>query len=438
MTRSFGWLKKTPQISTDIKIAAIDDFALKKRHNYGTVLIDAKDHRIVDMIESRDKEDVTEWLCSFRNIEIFTRDGSSSYAVSISDSHPDALQIMDRFHILLHLTDYGKDYINRTVKAAEPIESEEITQKNIPHFETTHDKIMAAKALKKQDKTYVEISNELFVSEMTARKYVNISEEEAEKYKRKTDLQRSEESADAKEKMFNEIHLLHEQGLTNVAISRRLGTTEVTVSRYLKLSEPPRRAYNSQRKREKIEPFIPRINELGEQGYKNKEIVRILKAEGCTCGDSYIGKIITEQRKLRFAAPKKKVPRKALISLLYRSLDKVTDLSEDDLRKMIERYPMLEVLYDLTRSFKEILFSKKSELLESWLDTAEASGIPELKSFANGIRQDLEATKAGIKYSYSNGIAEGNVNKIKMIKRRMYGRCSFELLRAAVLLNQNG
>lgn len=75
MTRSFGWLKKTPQISTDIKIAAIDDFALKKRHNYGTVLIDAKEHRIVDIIESRDKEDVTEWLCSFRNIEIFTRDG---------------------------------------------------------------------------------------------------------------------------------------------------------------------------------------------------------------------------------------------------------------------------------------------------------------------------------------------------------------------------
>lgn len=199
---------------------------------------------------------------------------------------------MDRFHILLHLTDYGKDYINRTVKAAEPIESEEITQEDIPHFETTYDKLMAAKALKKQDKTYVEISNELFVSEMTARKYVNISEEEAEKYKRKTALQRSEESANAKEKMFNEIHLL--------------------------------------------------------------------------------------------------------------------------------------------------LFSKKSELLESWLDTAEASGIPELKSFANGIRQDPEATKAGIKYSYSNGIAEGNVNKIKMIKRRMYGRCSFELLRAAVLLNQNG
>ena len=116
----------------------------------------------------------------------------------------------------------------------------------------------------------------------------------------------------------------------------------------------------------------------------------------------------------------------------------MSDLSEDDLQKMIERYPMLEVLYDLTRRFKEILFSKKAELLEVWLDAAETGGISELKSFANGIRQDLEATKAGIKYSYSNGIAEGNVNKIKMIKRRMYGRCSFELLRAAVLLNQNG
>lgn len=390
------------------------------------------------MLESREKEDVTEWLRSYQDIEIFTRDGSSSYAVSISDSHPNALQIMDRFHILFHLTDYGKNFINRTVKASEPIEDEEFKQEDIPHFETTYDKIMAAKALKIQGESITSISEQLFISEMTVRKYIKMKEEDAEKFNAETRLQRSEKSANAKEQLFKEIHLLHGQGLTQVAISRKLNVARSTVSDYLKLSEPPRRAYNSQRRREKIEPFIPRITELGEQGYKNKEIVRILKAEGCTCGDSYIGKIITEQRKLRFAAPKKKVPRKALISLLYRSLDKVSDLSEDDLQKMIERYPMLEVLYDLTRRFKEILFSKKAELLEVWLNAAETGGIFELKSFANGIRQDLEATKAGIKYSYSNGIAEGNVNKIKMIKRRMYGRCSFELLRAAVLLNQNG
>ncbi|MBR6101349.1 MAG: hypothetical protein IKP95_02880 [Ruminococcus sp.] len=72
------------------------------------------------------------------------------------------------------------------------------------------------------------------------------------------------------------------------------------------------------------------------------------------------------------------------------------------LLKIIERYPLLGEFYDYIRGFKEIVFSKKAELLEAWLDTAEGSGIPELISFVNGIRQDLEATKAAIKYPYSN------------------------------------
>ena len=411
---------------------------MKKRHRYGTVLIDVLNQRVVDLIESREKDDVAEFLKKYPDIKILVRDGSSTYAAAISEALPDALQIMDRFHILMHLTDYCKDFINKTVKANEPIEYENITPVIIPEFETKYDKIMAAKALKEQGKSFIEISNDLFISEMTARKYVNMNEQEAAKYRRKTQDQHSEESANSKQKLFDEIHLLHKQGLTNVAISRKVGTTEATVSNYLKLNEPPLRAYNSQRKRAKIEPFLPRINELGMQGLKNKEIIQIIKREGCKCGDSYISKNITEQRKLRFAPPKKKVQRKALISLLYRSLDKVKGLTEEDLEKIIERYPQLEELYNFVRSFKEILFSRKSELLEAWLDTAEGSEIPELHSFVKGIRQDLEATKAAIKYLYSNGISEGNVNKIKMIKRRMFGRCSFELLRAAVLLGQMG
>ena len=438
MTAFFVSLKKTPQISDELEIAALDDFALKKRHRYGTILINAVTHKVVDMIESREKDDVIKWLKKYRNIKIFTRDGSSTYAAAMTEALPDALQVMDRFHILMHLTDSCKKFINRTIKSSEPVECESISVNDIPQFETKYDKIMYAKALYDQGKSFAKISDELYIDISTVRQYVRISEQEAEKYRRKTGEQHSEESANAKEKMFYEIHKLHEQGITQAAISRIIGTTEVTVSKYLKRSEPPRHAYNSQRKKEKIEPFIQRINELGMQALKSKEIVRIIKSEGCTCSENYIRKNITEQRKLRFAPPKRKVPRKALISLLYNSMDKVKDLREEDLAEIIERYPLLGEFYEYVRSFKEILFSKKAELLEAWLDTAEGSGIPELISFVNGIRQDFEATKAAIEYPYSNGIAEGNVNKVKVAKRRMFGRCSFELLRAVVLNCQLG
>ena len=438
MTAFFVSLKKTPQINDELEIAALDDFALKKRHRYGTILINAVTHRVVDMIESREKDDVIKWLKKYRNIKIFTREGSSTYAAAMTEALPNALQVMDRFHILMHLTDSCKKFINRTVKANEPIECEDNTSVVILEFETKYDRIMAAKALKIQGKSIKSISEHLFISEMTVRKYIKMKDDEIAKFNTKTKLQRSEESANAKEQLFNEIHLLHEQGFTQVAISNKLGVATSTVSDYLKLREPPRRAYNSQRRKEKIEPFIQRINELGMQGSKSKEIVRIIKSEGCTCSENYIRKNITEQRKLRFAPPKRKVPRKALISLLYISMDKVKDLREEELAEIIERYPLLGEFYEYVRSFKEILFSKKAELLEAWLDTAERSGIPELISFVNGIRQDFEATKAAIEYPYSNGIAEGNVNKVKVAKRRMFGRCSFELLRAVVLNCQLG
>ena len=60
--------------------------------------------------------------------------------------------------------------------------------------------------------------------------------------------------------------------------------------------------------------------------------------------------------------------------------------------------------------------------------------IPEIDSFLNGIERDFEAVKNGIKYDYNNGLAEGSVNKIKVIKRIMYGRCSFDILKQKVLL----
>ena len=81
-------LKKTPQIKSELVIAALDDFALKKRHRYGTILINAETHKVVDMIESREKDDVIKWLKKYPNIKIFTRDGSSTYAAAMTMSHP--------------------------------------------------------------------------------------------------------------------------------------------------------------------------------------------------------------------------------------------------------------------------------------------------------------------------------------------------------------
>ena len=90
----------------------------------------------------------------------------------------------------------------------------------------------------------------------------------------------------------------------------------------------------------------------------------------------------------------------------------------------------------LTKEFCNVLFSNNPAKLDEWINEAQKYDIPELQTFINGIKKDLTAVKNGIIYSYNNGLAEGSVNKIKVIKRIMYGRNSFELLKAKVLFGE--
>ena len=83
----------------------VDDFALRKRFSYGTVMVDLESHRIIDLIPSRETADVAKWLATFPNIEVVSRDGASTYASAATDSHPEAVQVSDRFHLIKGLSE---------------------------------------------------------------------------------------------------------------------------------------------------------------------------------------------------------------------------------------------------------------------------------------------------------------------------------------------
>jgi transposase len=94
----------------------IDDFATKKGRKYGSMLVDLKSNRIIDMIETRDVEPVTEWLKSYPNIELVSRDGSIEYKKAIEAAHPAATHVSDRFHLLKNLTEYALEYLKKHLK----------------------------------------------------------------------------------------------------------------------------------------------------------------------------------------------------------------------------------------------------------------------------------------------------------------------------------
>lgn len=122
-----------------------------------------------------------------------------------------------------------------------------------------------------------------------------------------------------------------------------------------------------------------------------------------------------------------------MLKLLYNKVDKISGLTQDITMKVYKREPMFEKIITLVEKFRDILKSKKIELLEEWLIVASKLEISELNSFINGLMRDIDAVRNAIKYDYNNGLAEGKINKIKVTKRIMYGRCGFELLKKKLL-----
>ena len=120
--------------------------------------------------------------------------------------------------------------------------------------------------------------------------------------------------------------------------------------------------------------------------------------------------------------------------MLYKEINAVKNITKEIFEKITTLFQKANIIYNIVKEFKDIMFSKKEDKIDKWIDKTKKYKIPEMDSFINGIERDLEAVKNGIKYNYNNGLAEGSVNKIKVIKRIMYGRCSFNLLKQKVLL----
>ena len=114
----------------------------------------------------------------------------------------------------------------------------------------------------------------------------------------------------------------------------------------------------------------------------------------------------------------------------------ITTITAKQYEQALKKYPTLSGLYALVKDFYGAIFSKKPEKIDSWIESAKKYDIPELQTFVEGLLKDLQAIKNGITYPYNNGLAEGSVNKIKVIKRIMYGRSSFDLLKAKVLFHE--
>lgn len=360
-------------------------------------MVDIDTHRVIDLLASREVEDVSEWLKGYPNLKIVSRDGSVSYKSAIEQAGMDIKQVSDRFHLLKGLTDAAKKFISRLLAANFTLPTE------ASHYDGKPAGDYWDKPVKEDAPTAEHNAN-----------------------------------VEKKKKMVERVRELRKQGFNRGEIAGMVGIHRTTVSRYLKEDFNPVSPCYHTAVPSKIKPYASDIKNMLSEGKTFKQISTAIREKGYDGSDSTVRMFATRERRLMKEAALQggngeKIERKWLISLLYRPIDKVSSLSEGQLDRIIGQYPVIGRVYDAVSGFKQTLFGKNDLELDKWIEETQELEIDELNSFINGIKKDIQAVKNAILLDYNNGLAEGSVNKLKVVKRIMYGRNSFELLKGKLL-----
>jgi len=432
-------------------MVCIDDFAIKKRESYGTIMVDIESHRVIDLIPSRECEDVVEWLKTYPNLKIVSRDGSITYHNAITKAHPKAVQVSDRFHILKNLTSYCKEFLMKYFKAkiiiTVPKKPElDVTVSSELYVSnkklTLAEKLNQALSMLAEGLSKKQLCKQLNMDIRTLNRLIGMNEEARIQYVRSSvDLSHGQKVL-KKQELINAVKDMHKRKFSIRSISKELQLSRQTVKRYLNESVTAIHGSYSVKRKSILDPYLNEINELIDRGIALTAIEAKIRQVGYKGSSSTLRtyaaglkRLIQNTYNANNITPENTelVERKLLIKLLFKQVGKVKGLDSDCLDRVNSQYPRYKDLIDIVNEFRKMLLDKNVGMIEQWVHRASGLNIRELTSFINGITRDITAVKNAIKYDYNNGLAEGSVNKLKVIKRIMYGRNSFEMLRKKLL-----
>lgn len=242
--------------------------------------------------------------------------------------------------------------------------------------------------------------------------------------------------------LYDQVHLLHQQGMSIHALAEQMNVARNTVRRYLRMEDGLVVAQRP-RKASILDPYYDYILKRWQDGCHNGELIfREIRERGYRGSVTNVRAMTTRLRKSLPAMihPPKHAKQgensyspRELRWLLAKKPKDLSSEEREDLSRLLANSEEVSLVYSFVQSFLQMLRSRQHERLRGWLDEAKASGIKELQSFVIGIELDYDAVSAGFRFHWSQGQVEGNVNRLKTLKRQMYGRAGFALLRQRVL-----
>jgi Transposase len=236
-----------------------------------------------------------------------------------------------------------------------------------------------------------------------------------------------------------DVHRMLAEGRTQAQITLDLGLSRGTVRRFARAAGPEELMVNDGTGRQPsiLDEHAAYLRERWNSGCTNAaQLWQELRDRGYPGGPTYVRQYLARYRGNAAPEPKPTVPKvKAVTSWIMTSPGNLADADKASLEAILAASPELAVVAESVRAFAAIMNKRRGrKLLEPWMTAAEATGEPVLRSFVTGLRADHDAVTNGLSLRWSSGSVEGHVNRIKMLKRQMYGRAGPDLLRRRILL----
>lgn len=367
-----------------VPVLGVDDFAFRKGRRYGTVLIDMSTRRPVDIFGGRDGADLAAWLDRHGEVTVICRDRSGGYGEGARRGAPQAIQVGDRFHLWQNLG----QAVEKTVNARRAHLGDPVTVTSQPP-----DVRQPAAELK-------------IITRMRGH--------------------------------YEAVQELQAQGMSKAAIGRKLGLHQATMRKFVAAASVDDLIARTQQRTHLVDPYTGHLHQRWHEGERNAtQLFREIRQLGYPGGELAVQRYLRQFRRSRGHAPRPAGKPPTVRQVTSWIMTRPSDLDSRDaarLRRIRRRDPSLDRLARHVRAFADMMTGRHGDRLDAWITAVEHDTLPPLAAFATNLRRDHDAVTAGLTLPWSSGPVEGNINRLKMLKRQMFGRASLELLRKRVLL----
>lgn len=417
---------RTPTVEADnVRVVGIDDWSWRRGQRYGTIIVDLERQQVLDLLPDRSVESVRAWLAEHPRIEIVSRDRGANYVDGAAQGAPQAVQIADRWHLYANLGEAVERFIVRS-RIRVPDAAPDVTT-------------CATSCATSCQPTNTPSTDPADRANPPFRPSVSAAA-------RPRRLQQSQARLARRWELHQQIHLLRSRGLSVHQITKDMGLARNTVRKYARQPVHPSAPEPTPRPRRAsvLDPYEGYVQMRWTEGCRNAALLfREISEQGYPGGKTTVKDYVSYLRRDPSEAdvPHSRKNRAASASprelrwLLARQKEDLNEEQQAKLQRLLESSTEVQRVHALLQNFHIMVKQKREEMLDCWLEQADRSGITEMRSFAYGIRRDYSAVKAAIVLPWSQGQTEGQVNKLKTLKRAMYGRAGFALLRQRLLSN---